>query len=180
VTMVEIKWFDYRIDLRDNLTETKKKLASKEAISSIDDERGIYIISVIGPFAISYPKGPSDIVYIGSGKIWNRINQAHSKKWMLSLESRIGLKFQIRFASPRVKKSPDVYKYVEGDLIREFIDKYGSYPLINRQKALDSPYYSYSDAGLDPIKRPLSDIHVAYLSIAIGLALNPNDLPDLT
>jgi|GEM_PF-6100758 len=174
---VDFTWYNYKIDLRDNLTEKRKRLSSKEAIGGLEDKRAVYIITINEPFCISYPRRPSNILYIGRGAVWNRLNQGHSK-WMEKLQKGLGLTFSIHFGSPRVQKTTDAYKHVEGDLIRIFIRDFGDFPLINRQSALETKAYDYSDAVLDILKAPISDSYMAGISLFLDHSIMVDDLPE--
>ena len=156
----------------------QKKLPSKHSQEALVDNKGVYIISVIEPFCLSYPRGSSNIIYIGRGNTWNRLNQGHAK-WIVPLSKRLGLRFKINFGMPRVQKTADAFKHVEGDLIRIFVNKYGQFPYMNKQDARETRSYEYSDNVLAIIKNDISESYLASLSIHMSHAFLVSELPEV-
>lgn len=176
--LIDRQWYSYNIDLRDNLVETKKKLPSKEAVKALCDSKTVYLISMVEPFCVSYNRSASNVVYIGSGAAWNRIDQGH-KKWMSALSEKLGISFKVSVSCPRVKKASSAYRHVEGDLIRKFRDHFGDYPLINSQQAYQTNGYEYSESYLDQLISPLSERYYAALSIFKGQVFSGIDLASI-
>lgn len=94
--------------------------------------RCVYVIRLQGIFAIAYPEGESPTVYVGKGRIGQRL-QSH-KKWASELRELVGVtEYQLCVAAPRVKNQPNTYTDCEAAVIQRFRQRYGSAPLWNKK-----------------------------------------------
>ena len=87
-----------------------------------------------GDFLVSYPGGPSPVLYIGEGFAFGRLS-SHLKNWLYEVE-QFGrdVSIEIRICRPRRRKLEKLYRYIEADLILMFQQKYGALPFFNRQR----------------------------------------------
>lgn len=93
----------------------------------------IYIIRLIGDFAVDYPNGFSPVIYIGEGNAYGRLYQ-HAN-WLSSLLASIPqMGLEVRIAEITRRKNKTLYQYIEADLLRWFAEDYGSLPWFNRQR----------------------------------------------
>ncbi len=96
-------------------------------------KKGVYIITLSGNICIQYPNKESQVVYIGSGKIRDKINM-HITNWITHYsESLHDIKFQIWMTEIKVPGSPNAFKDVQADLIEIFEKEYGDLPIQNTQ-----------------------------------------------
>ncbi len=132
-----------------SLSKERRKWIEKEIVSSIIKEidevwekdqwdtplyevgKGVYVITLSGNICIQYPNKESQVVYIGRGKIRNRIRR-HLTNWVTHFsESLHDIKFQIWMTEIKVPGSPNAVKDVEYDLIKKFEEEYGDLPIQN-------------------------------------------------
>ncbi|OHE18221.1 MAG: hypothetical protein A2X96_04300 [Syntrophobacterales bacterium GWC2_56_13] len=128
----------------------KKKITpqlKKAGIQIASLDRCVYVIRANGIFAISYPKKPSPVLYIGEGNFQQRIT---SHKWWLGdlINLVRDYSFYIGVAIPRVKKNDEAYKDCEAALILEFHRMHGAAPLLNKQLEMRRNDYEYSQRGI--------------------------------
>ena len=127
-----IKTLDYEWENKVYCHPNKNRFSSKFS----DVKRGIYVLSLSSGFAIEYPKGVSNVIYIGKGSSRGRI-KSHLKTSLFDLyRSLNGINFRFHFSEPKKQKSPQYYEDVETDLLNEFREIYGDddelrYPILN-------------------------------------------------
>jgi len=93
--------------------------------------QGIYIVSLAGSICIGYPNEESQVIYVGQGKIRERI-KAHLKNWVAHLsESLQDMEFNIYMTEVKVPGFAEAYKDVEYDILEEFRERYGQLPIQN-------------------------------------------------
>lgn len=97
-------------------------------------ERCVYVIRMTGDFVLSYPNGISPVLYIGRGSAFGRLS-SHLHRWLHEVEGfgkDVGI--EIRVCRPRRKNLPEMFKYVEADLIAQFASKFDSIPFFNSRR----------------------------------------------
>ncbi len=119
--------------IRENLPELKRPGQS------------VYVVRLVGPQVIDYPKRASPTVYIGEGKAEVRL-VTHAGNWLANLLVDLpecGL--EIVVLEPALPNRPDFYKCVEGDLLSMFKRRFGCLPLCNSQsEKVTAEQYEYT------------------------------------
>lgn len=118
----------------------------EEAEINIRDlKRSVYVIRLNGDYCIDYPKNQSPTVYIGEGNFKQRISS--HRNWTNELKEFVGdFSFDIKIATPRVRKSEYAYLDCEAHLLIRFQEIFGSAPLWNKQIERRSQiHYTYSE-----------------------------------
>ena len=132
-----------------NLSTERRDWVEKEVVSCILEEldatwikdqwetslskvaKGVYVIKLSGSICIHYPNKESQVIYIGRGKIRNRI-KIHLTNWVTHFsESLHDIKFQIWMTEIKVPGSPNAFKDVEANLLEIFEEEYGDLPIQN-------------------------------------------------
>ncbi|MBE7618127.1 hypothetical protein GL297_00475 [Komagataeibacter sp. FXV2] len=114
-------------DAWDSSTEDSKKNNSFRDISN-----GVYVISIGHGFGIRYKNHCSEIMYIGRGKISNRI-RSHLHNWIFEMSRSLrGVPFKFYMEEFTDGRSPDAFKDFEDCLLTEFHNKFGEKPLLNK------------------------------------------------
>ena len=122
-----------------------KKLVTSKALALVADvwkrengtefavlKRGVYVISLASGLSVRYPKGSSNIVYIGRGNVSYRLKR-HFLRWIIEFSSSISdISFEVAITKVRGQAKDDYYKDAEKDLIDEFTNKFGEKPLVNK------------------------------------------------
>ncbi len=99
------------------------------SLSKVD--KGVYVIKLSGNICIQYPNKESQIIYIGRGKVRNRIKTHLTNRVTHFSESLHDIKFQIWMTEIKVPGSPNAFKDVEADLIEVFEEESGDLPIQN-------------------------------------------------
>lgn len=109
-------------------------------------QKGVYIIRLSGDLSIEYKNGNSKILYIGKGKIRERI-KAHLQYWLLEVaESLQDISCDFQMMQIKVRKNSDAYSEVESDLLYAFYEKFGELPLQNEQSGKNHSHdHSYGN-----------------------------------
>lgn len=108
---------------------------SERSLSKVT--QGLYVITLSDNLSIDYNGRPSKVLYIGRGKIRERI-QCHLKMWLRYLSDSLqDIALDIWMAEVRVNGNKNAYKEVEADLLNDFLNKFGCHPLQN-EKAGDN------------------------------------------
>ena len=153
----------FDISIIDQYSENVKEEAIKESIKEIlhiicdtyeaetgkemtTIKKGVYVISLSNPFVIKYPKGYSDIIYIGQGNVYWRL-KAHFEKTLFRLmQSLVGTNFDLLVCEPKRSgggRANNYYKHVEYLILEKFSTKFGGnsredrFPLLNKNAGSD-------------------------------------------
>ena len=116
---------------------------------------GVYAISLSKPFAIQYPNGRSAILYVGRGRIKQRLN-SHLRSWLPDLnQSFPSLRLTIHSAT--TEREPDdgreVAQIVEANLLNAFVRRYEGIPLFNAKLETSETVYRYRKKFLAFLER---------------------------
>jgi hypothetical protein len=99
-----------------------------------DLERCVYVIRMQGDFVIAYPDRWSPVLYIGRGSAFGRLS-SHLRRWLHEVEGfGKDVRVEIRVCRARRRHFPDMFKYVEADLIADFFNRYGAIPFFNSRR----------------------------------------------
>ena len=127
--------------------------ATGDDLKSIN--RAVYVISVGWPFAVNYKAKHSDVIYIGIGNVYSRLD-SHLKHslfdLMLSLQ---GIDFSFRISVPRMSHTLNFYKHVEFVMLQEFRNTIGNeeeYPLLNSNAGAEQNIKAEFDGWKLPLK----------------------------
>lgn len=95
--------------------------------------KAVYVIRLKSPFSIKYPKHHTPTIYIGEGRILRRL-PTHGK-WIDKFQ-RLGYAFPIEVACcfPEAEGDPSAHRVFEAHLLRQFLERYGSLPLKNKNR----------------------------------------------
>ncbi len=128
----ELKWHWINFDTDDTWSVVLRKLKNA-GLREVDLSRSVYAIRLKADFGIRYPKGVSPTLYVGEGRLRQRVD-AH-RKWLREMEKTFGeLSLQLAVSTPRVQNNSVAYREVEAALIQFFLSKYGSAPFKNSNK----------------------------------------------
>lgn len=124
-----IAWHWIKLETTDTWSVVLRKLKNagikEEALS-----RSVYSIRISAKFAIKYPGGVSPTLYVGEGRLRQRVDS--HRKWLSELEKVFGpVKLELAVATPRVQNNSLAYKETEAALIQFFVKKYRSAPFKN-------------------------------------------------
>ena len=144
--------------IRNSIMETLDEYWSKaegvtQPLSQV--KQGVYAITLGDNLAIDYNGNPSKLLYIGRGHIRSRIFN-HFKLWVRYLSDSLqDISLDVWMAEIKVKGSANAFKEVETDLLWDFYDRYGTYPLQNK-KSGDSheKEHEYDCDWKAPLKNP--------------------------
>ena len=116
-----------------------------------DIKKGVYVICLSSPFAINYPGGLSEIIYIGRGNVLGRLRSHFAHSLFPFMQSLSGTDFDFLISEPKMRGpgvAGEYFKHVEYLLLDRFKKKFGGaerevwFPLLNRnagsKKKLDS------------------------------------------
>ena len=146
---VSLDWYWNRFSVDDDLKTIMQRTTENIARGCYKPEslaRSVYVIRLAGPFLISYPKGPSPVIYIGKGQFRNRIS-AH-RTWIRDFFDHLKhAQFEIRYCIPRVKNNLGIEKEVEAYLIHRFIERYGMLPINNKVLSNTNVYHQFIPAN---------------------------------
>ena len=115
----------------------------------------VYVIRLMGEFAVDYPGGFSPVIYIGEGQAYSRLyNHTY---WLASLMSAVPqLGVEVHIAQIARRNHDTLYQYVEADLIRWFAEDYKSLPWFNQQRErTKEQQYEYEPAASRLLRRHL-------------------------
>jgi hypothetical protein len=147
-------WIDGKIrnQIMNYLSECWEENSEKE-FSEVS--QGIYIITLSDNLSIDYNNEPSQVIYVGRGQIKNRL-KAHLALWIRDLSDSLqDISFDVWMTEVRVKGNANAFKEVESDLLNDFYEKFGCFPLQNK-KFGDShnKIHDYVDDWNKPLKNP--------------------------
>jgi hypothetical protein len=93
---------------------------------------GVYVIAIGDGFGVSYRKGCSEVMYIGRGRIANRL-RSHLTNWIFDMSRSLrDVPFRFYMQSVGDGRSKDAFKDFERHLLEQFARKFGEKPLINK------------------------------------------------
>jgi hypothetical protein len=93
----------------------------------------VYVVRLLGEVAVHYPAKFSPVLYIGEGSAFDRL-YGHTE-WLVPLVQSVPqLGVEVHVGKILRKNKPNLYMYVEADLIYWFSEEYGSIPWFNRQR----------------------------------------------
>lgn len=93
---------------------------------------GVYVISVGGGFAVNYGSSSSEVMYIGRGKIANRL-RSHLVNWIFDMSLSLrDAPFKFFMETVGDGRSKGAFKDFEHFMLERFSDKFGDKPLINK------------------------------------------------
>ena len=105
-----------------------------------DIRKGVYVICLSSPFAISYPAGLSEIIYIGRGNVLSRLKSHFAHSLFPFMQSLSGTDFDFFISEPKMPGpgvAGEYFKHVEFLLLDSFKKKFGGvkredwFPLLN-------------------------------------------------
>ncbi len=110
-THVEIKWKWIELHPKDTWSVIEDKLCRTGVI--LDQlSRSVYVIRAAGPFAIKHPKKYSPTLYIGEGRIKQRVTS--HRKWLSSIYGLTGeLVIEVAICVPRVRNNTQAHREFE-------------------------------------------------------------------
>jgi len=93
---------------------------------------GVYVIAIGDGFGVRYPKGTSEVMYIGRGAIANRL-RSHLNNWIFEM-SRSLKDVSFRFYMEMIGdgRSKGAFKDFEHFMLDGFHAKFGDKPLLNK------------------------------------------------
>lgn len=120
-------------------------------------EKGVYVITMAGNLCIEYKVRPSQVLYIGRGKLRNRL-YGHMKNWITYFtESLQDIRFRFWMTEIKVPGSANAFKEVESDLICRFQEKFGEFPLLNHKNGdVCHKYHTYGPSLTVPFQNDRS------------------------
>lgn len=146
------KWIERKV-ITGILADIDKawKTEWEKQLSQVD--KGIYVITMAGNLCVQYKHGPSQVIYIGRGQIRKRFYQ-HLKNWVANFsESLQDIKFRFWMTEVKIPGSTNAFKDVESDLICNFRNKFGEFPLLNKKNGdTCQKYHSYNANLTKPFK----------------------------
>lgn len=93
---------------------------------------GVYVIAIGGGFAVNYRDGNSEVMYIGRGRIANRL-RSHLANWIFDMSLSLrDVPFRFYMETVGDGRSPEAFKDLEHLMLDSFAEKYGEKPLINK------------------------------------------------
>lgn len=133
-----------KINAQISLADGPKGL--KVAFDEIEDEvsdRGVYVIRMLRPYQIAYPKRASPVLYIGEGNTRIRLT-SHFKGWLTTFGNDFpSASVEVMYIEPRRRNNPKAHCDVEADLLCHFDQFYGTIPLFNSQMEYHNRDHSY-------------------------------------
>lgn len=122
--------------------------------------QGIYAITLGDNLSIDYNGNPSKVLYIGRGHIRSRIYN-HLKLWVRYLSDSLqDISLEVWMAEVKVRGVLDAYKEVESDLLSNYYDSYGVYPLQNNKSGdRHDKSHEYDCDWRAPLKKPTNIQH---------------------
>ena len=151
---------DYNTEIQ---TEVRKQ-AIKQVLQELNDsyyydtnrtlkgvKKGVYVICLSSPFAIKYPRGLSEIIYIGRGNVMGRLKSHFAHSLFPFMQSLSGADFDFYISEPKMPgpgSASEYFKHVEYLLLDGFKRRFGGFereewfPLLNNnagsKKKLDN------------------------------------------
>lgn len=110
----------------------------KTGLSLKDLNWGVYVIRMTSGMSIKYENGVSPVVYIGRGSVGGRVKSHFYDKLFPMMQTLSGAQYDFWITEPkkgtRGRPSAKYHKQLEHDLLEKFEEKYGSLPLLNKNR----------------------------------------------
>ncbi|QXQ06923.1 hypothetical protein KX816_02325 [Sphingosinicellaceae bacterium] len=117
------------------MRETWRASYDNDYLASQDFNRianGVYVIAIGGGFAVNYECGPSEVMYIGRGRIANRL-RSHLVNWIFDMSLSLrDVPFKFFMETVGDGRSPNAFKDFEHLMLKTFSEKFGEKPLVNK------------------------------------------------
>ncbi|MCQ0987158.1 hypothetical protein [Jiella marina] len=158
----ELKRLTIKEALR-NMRDTFWEVSNERDIKDIS--QGVYVICLSDPFCIKYDLGPSNIIYIGIGNVFSRLDSHFNKSLFSFMRSLSGADFDFYLTEPVHNTSEDYYKHIEYLMLHRFQDKIGGgkYPLLNKnagsKRSIDQIGKGWDTPLKQTGKRPAWSLH---------------------
>ena len=150
------EWIDtkIRLSILNNLSDEWDE-DSNHTTNFSKVKQGVYVITLGENISIDYNGKPSQVMYIGRGKLNRRIS-SHLKHWIKIFSASLqDISFNVWLTEVKVKGSPNAYKNLESDLINYFERKYGVIPLNNLKNGdYHSREHNYNNEWKKPLINP--------------------------
>lgn len=143
-------WIDYEPE--QGSARTKCDLKNQGADLSLID-KSVYVIRLKSPFSINYPNKHTPTIYIGEGKLIDRLR--NHEKWIKRLQ-QLGYAFKIEVACcfPRTEADPRAHRVFEAHLLKQFLVRFGSLPLKNSIPEHISLAHEFSRSAVGEVLGP--------------------------
>lgn len=141
---------EYTSQVQDALKAAAVKIAleylaeeyeEKTDLSLKDLNWGVYVIRMTSGMSIRYDEGVSPVIYIGRGSVGGRVKSHFSNKLFPMMQTLSGAQYDFWITDPkkgtRGRPSAKYHKQLEHDLLEKFEEKYGSLPLLNKNRGTD-------------------------------------------
>jgi hypothetical protein len=113
----------------------------------------VYVIRVRGAVAIAYGDKHSPVIYIGEGNAFKRL-YGHAFWISTLLLSVPNIEVEIHIAEIARKNNGWLYKSIEADMIKWFVQEFGCLPWFNKQRERGKEeHYSYDPAAESLLRR---------------------------
>lgn len=115
----------------------------------------VYVIRLRGQVSVAYGLIHSPVIYIGEGSAYDRLYK-HAN-WISSLLVSVpNAEIEIHVAEVARKNHVDLYRYIEADMIKWFVEENGVLPWFNRQQERSKEgQYSYERTAEQELRRHL-------------------------
>ncbi len=96
--------------------------------------QGVYVICLSNPFTVNYPKGRSEIIYIGRGNISGRLKGHFEGSLFDVMMGLAGANFDFYLTEPKSNEGDSYFKHIEFQLLDAFRAGVGggNFPLLNK------------------------------------------------
>lgn len=137
--------------VRETWDRDVENIANKNWFSGV--KNGVYVIAIGHGFGVSYGDACSEVMYIGRGKIENRL-RSHLHNWIFDMSRSLrDVPFKFYLEEFGDGRSPDAFKDFEHWLLDQFHEKFGEKPLLNkiagREGTIDHEFSGNCSAPLD-------------------------------
>ena len=115
----------------------------------------VYVIRLRGKVAVAYGNSYSPVIYIGEGLAYDRLY--NHVNWISSLLVSVpNTEIEVHVAQVARKNHNKLYRYIEADMIKWFIDDFGTLPWFNRQREKSKEnLYDYDNDAEQELRRHL-------------------------
>jgi hypothetical protein len=132
--------------------QIKQRLIDEGADSNLFS-KAVYVIRLKTPFSIAYPNAHTPVLYIGAGRIIDRLNS--HRRWASRMQS-LGYPFPMEVVCyfPQFRNNKNAHWGLEAHLLSVFFDRYGSLPLKNSNHANNDDGHDFSRIATTEILGP--------------------------